>query len=169
MKMIDNVNEKLIDDLSLEIKKGSKLSMAAAYFSIYAYEALKKELSNIGELRFIFTDPTFIQNENSKKEKREFFIPKLSRERGIYGTEFEVKLRNELNQKAIAKECAAWIRKKVTFKSNVGNKNIPKFMLVDDTSYMNINGFTTVDLGCEKGNDSFVSIIKLESPMSQQL
>ena len=95
MKMIDNVNEKLIDDFSLEVKKGSKLSIAAAYFSIYAYEALKKELSNIGELRFIFTDPTFIQNENSKKEKREFFIPKLSRERGIYGTEFEVKLRNE--------------------------------------------------------------------------
>ena len=92
----------------------------------------------------------------------------MSRERGIYGTEFEVKLRNELNQKAIAKECAAWIRKKAIFKSNVGNKNIPKFMLVDDTSYVNINGFTTVDLGCEQGNDSFVSIIKMESPMSQQ-
>lgn len=168
MKIIDNVNEKLIDDLSIEIKRGSKLSMAAAYFSIYAFEVLKKELSNIDELRFIFTDPTFIQSENSKKEKREFFIPKLSRERGIYGTEFEVKLRNELNQKAIAKECAAWIRKKAIFKSNVGNKNIPKFMLVDDTSYVNINGFTTVDLGCEQGNDSFVSIIKMESPMSQQ-
>lgn len=168
VKIIDNINEKLIDDLSLEIKKGSKLSMAAAYFSIYAFEVLKKELSNIDELRFIFTDPTFIQSENSKKEKREFFIPKLSRERGIYGTEFEVKLRNELNQKAIAKECAAWLRKKAIFKSNVGNKNIPKFMLVDDTSYVNINGFTTVDLGCEQGNDSFVSIIKMESPMSQQ-
>ena len=168
LKIIDNVNEKLIDDLSIEIKRGSKLSMAAAYFSIYAFEVLKKELSNIDELRFIFTDPTFIQSENSKKEKREFFIPKLSRERGIYGTEFEVKLRNELNQKAIAKECAAWIRKKAIFKSNVGNKNIPKFMLVDDTSYVNINGFTTVDLGCEQGNDSFVSIIKMESPMSQQ-
>lgn len=169
MKMIDNVNKKLIEDLSVEIKKSSKLSIAAAYFSIYAFEALKKELSKIDELRFIFTDPTFIQNENSKKEKREFYIPKLSRERGIYGTEFEVKLRNELNQKAIAKECAAWIRKKVSFKSNVGNKNIPRLMLVDDVGYMNINGFTTVDLGCEKGNDSFVSIIKLDSPESRQL
>ncbi|MDY4919503.1 MAG: helicase-related protein [Phascolarctobacterium sp.] len=167
MKIIDNVNEKLIDDLSCEIKKGSRLSIAAAYFSIYAYEALKKELSNIDELRFIFTDPTFIQNEDSKKEKREFFIPKLSRERGIYGTEFEVKLRNELNQKAIAKECASWLRQKATIKSNVGNKNIQRFMLVDETSYINFNGFTTVDLGCEQGNDAFVSIIKMESPMSQ--
>lgn len=95
MKVIRNVNETLKDDLALELQKGSMLSIAAAYFSIYAFEALRKELSNIDELRFIFTDPTFIQKENSKKEKREFYIPKLNRERGIYGTEFEVKLRNE--------------------------------------------------------------------------
>lgn len=113
MKFINNVNETLRDDMAAEMKKGSKLSIAAAYFSIYAFEALRKELSNIDELRFIFTDPTFIQKENSKKEKREFYIPKLRRERGIYGTEFEVKLRNELNQKAIARECAAWVKKKV--------------------------------------------------------
>ena len=67
VKIIDNVNEKLIDDLSGEIKKGSRLSIAAAYFSIYAFESLKKELSHIDELRFIFTDPTFIQSENSRK------------------------------------------------------------------------------------------------------
>lgn len=169
MKFIDNINEKLIDDLKREIKRDGKLSIAAAYFSIYAFAALREELNNIEELRFIFTDPTFINSANNKKEKREFYIPKLSRERGIYGTEFEVKLRNELNQKAIAKECAAWIRKKAIFKSNSSNKNVPRFMLVDDISYMGINGFTTVDLGCEKGNDSFVSIIKMEAPMSQQL
>ena len=124
MDFIDNVNVTLKDDLALELQKGSMLSIVAADFSMYAFEALRKELSEIEELRFIFTDPTFIQKENSKKEKREFYIPKINRERRIYGTEFEVKLRNELNQKAIAKECAEWIKKKVTFKSNVGNKEI---------------------------------------------
>ena len=165
MKFINNVNETLRDDMAAEMKKGSKLSIAAAYFSIYAFEALRKELSNIDELRFIFTDPTFIQKENSKKEKREFYIPKLRRERGIYGTEFEVKLRNELNQKAIARECAAWVKNKAIFKSNVGNKDITvKFILLDDKAYFPVNGFTTVDLGCEQGNNmgtNIASIAKL--------
>lgn len=165
MKFINNVNETLRDDMAAEMKKGSKLSVAAAYFSIYAFEALRKELSNIDELRFIFTDPTFIQKENSKKEKREFYIPKLNRERGIYGTEFEVKLRNELNQKAIARECAAWVKNKAIFKSNIGNKDITdKFILLDDKAYFPVNGFTTVDLGCEQGNNmgtNIASIAKL--------
>lgn len=170
MKFINNVKETLKDDLSLELKKGSRLSIAAAYFSIYAFEALRKELSSIDELRFIFTDPTFIQKENSKKEKREFYIPKLNRERGIYGTEFEVKLRNELNQKAIARECAAWIKKKAVFKSNIGNKDITdKFILLDDKAYFPVNGFTTVDLGCEQGNNMGTNIAKVEAPLSQTL
>lgn len=170
MKFINNVNETLRDDMAAEMKKGSKLSIAAAYFSIYAFEALRKELSNIDELRFIFTDPTFIQKENSKKEKREFYIPKLNRERGIYGTDFEVKLRNELNQKAIARECAAWVKNKAVFKSNVGNKDITdKFILLDDKAYFPVNGFTTVDLGCEQGNNMGTNIAKVASPMSLTL
>lgn len=170
MKFINNVQETLRDDLAQELHKGSKMAIAAAYFSMFAFEALHKELSSIEELRFIFTDPTFIQKENSRKEKREFYIPKLNRERGIYGTEFEVKLRNELNQKAIAKECAAWIKKKVTFKSNIGNKNITdKFILLDDKAYFPVNAFTTVDLGCEQGNNMGSNIAKVEAPMSQTL
>lgn len=170
MKFINNVNETLRDDMAAEMQKGSKLSIAAAYFSIYAFEALRKELSNIDELRFIFTDPTFIQKENSKKKKREFYIPKLDRERGIYGTDFEVKLRNELNQKAIARECAAWVKNKAIFKSNIGNKDITdKFILLDDKAYFPVNGFTTVDLGCEQGNNMGTNIAKVASPMSLTL
>lgn len=170
MSFIDNVNVTLKDDLALELQKGSMLSIVAADFSMYAFEALRKELSEIEELRFIFTDPTFIQKENSKKEKREFYIPKINRERRIYGTEFEVKLRNELNQKAIAKECAEWIKKKVTFKSNVGNKEIiNRFIVLDDIAYYTVNSFTTVDLGCERGNTMSTGIFKMKSPESQAL
>ena len=159
MELINNTTKTLKEDLSVEIKKGSKLSIAAACFSIYAFQELKNQLSNIDELRFIFTSPTFV-TEKAKKEKREFYIPRLNRERSLYGTEFEIKLRNELTQKAIAKECAEWIRKKVTFKSNISDKTIQGGIVVDDVGYTPINNFTTVELGCEKGNVISTTIVK---------
>lgn len=165
MELINNTTKTLRDDLSSEIKKGSKLSIAAACFSIYAFQELKKQLKDIEELRFIFTSPAFIR-EKPQKEKREFYIPRLNRERSLYGTEFEVKLRNELNQKAIAKECAEWIRKKVTFKSNITDESMMGFINVDDKNYMPVNGFTTVDLGCERGNYAYNMVQKTEVPFS---
>ena len=162
MQIIDNVNATLKTDLQENIKKGSKIAIAAACFSIYAYQELKKQLEGIEELRFIFTSPTFIP-EKTPKAQREFYIPRISRERSLYGTEFEVRLRNELTQKAIAKECADWIRRKVTFKSNITQERMMGFMTVDETSYMPIDGFTTVELGCERGNNAFISVQKTEN------
>ena len=164
-ELINNVTKTLKDDLSSEMKIGSKLSVAATCFSIYAFQELKNELQDIDELRFIFTSPTFT-TEKARKEKREFYIPRLNRERSLYGTEFEVKLRNELTQKAIAKECAEWIRLKVTFKSNTTNENMMGFISLDDKCYSPINGFTTVDLGCERGNNSYTMIQKSCTPFS---
>ena len=162
MQILDNVNQTVRSDLQATIKKGSKLSIAAACFSIYAYQELKKQLDGIDQLRFIFTSPTFIQ-EKVPKEKREFYIPRLNRERSLYGTDFEIKLRNELTQKAIAKECADWVRRKVTFRSNVTQEQMMGFMTVDESTYMPINGFTTVDLGCERGNNAYYYVNKTES------
>lgn len=165
MKLINNVTETLKDDLSVEIHEGSKLSIAAACFSIYAFQELKKQLTSIDEFRFIFTAPTFV-TEKAKKEKREFYIPRLNRERNLYGTEFEIKLRNELTQKAIARECAEWIKKKAVFKSNKSNEDMMGFMNVDDKNYMPITEFSTVGLGCERGNNAYNYIQKTEAPMS---
>lgn len=165
MKLINNVTETLKDDLSVEIHEGSKLSIAAACFSIYAFQELKRQLTSIDELRFIFTAPTFV-TEKAKKEKREFYIPRLNRERNLYGTEFEIKLRNELTQKAIARECAEWIKKKAVFKSNKSNEDMMGFMNVDDKNYMPITEFSTVGLGCERGNNAYNYIQKTEAPMS---
>lgn len=162
MEIINNINKTLRDDLSVEIKPDSKLSIAAACFSIYAFQELKSELKDIDELRFIFTSPTFV-TEKSKKEKREFYIPRLNRERSLYGTEFEVKLRNELTQKAIAKECADWIREKVKFKSNISDKTIQGQIVVDGIGYTPINNFTTTELGCERGNAITITIVKDQS------
>lgn len=166
MELIDNVGKTLKDDLLSELHSGSKVSIAASCFSIYAFEQLKSQLKDIKELRFIFTSPTFVK-EKASKQKREFYIPRLNRERNLYGSEFEVKLRNELSQRAIAKECAEWIRQKVCFKSNRTNENMMGFINVDTTNYMPVNGFTTVDLGCERGNNAYSFVQKSEAPLSQ--
>lgn len=101
------------------------------FFDIYAYQELKKQLTTVDECRFIFTSPTFV-TDKTEKEKREFFIPRLNRERSLYGTEFEVKLRNELTQRAIARECADWIKKKAIFKSNSTQEAMQGFMNVNN-------------------------------------
>lgn len=171
MKVFDNVTNIVRDDMEKTIKRNSKVSVAAACFSMYAYSELKKRLESIDEFRFIFTSPTFIK-EKAEKQKREFYIPRLSRESSLYGTEFEIKLRNEMTQKAIAKECADWIKRKATFKSNVTGENMGGFMTVnapaEKVAYMPMNGFTTVDIGCERGNNSYNMVNRMEAPFSTQ-
>lgn len=171
MKMFDNVQNILKDDLAVTIKKNSKIAIAASCFSIYAFQELKSQLTGIDALKFIFTSPVFT-TEKAKKEKREFYIPQLKREKSLYGTEFEIKLRNKLTQKAIAKECAEWIRQKVVFKTNITHGNMGGFINVQNDNgrytYMPINGFTTVDIGCEKGNNIYNMTHRLESPFSEE-
>lgn len=171
VKIFDNVTEIVRDDMASTIRKGSKVSIAAACFSMYAYKELRKQLEQVDECRFIFTSPTFV-TEKSEKQKREFYIPRLNRESSLYGTEFEIKLRNEMTQKAIAKECADWIRRKATFKSNTTNEIMGGFMTVtgptSNVAYMPISGFTTVDIGCDRGNNSYNMINRFEAPFSAQ-
>lgn len=106
MKVIDNKIEKLGDDLKSTIKDSYKLQICASIFSMFGFQSLKKELMRIDSLKFIFTDLTFVQEVNSKKETRMFKLDLHSREKSINGNEFEVRLKKELNWKAIAKECA---------------------------------------------------------------
>jgi SNF2 family DNA or RNA helicase len=159
MEIIDNINRLLGDDMQLTIQPNNRLKIAASYFSIFAFEALKKELSSIDELQFIFTSPTFMPSEVTdkvKKERRQFVLQTNLAEHSINGTAFEIQLRNKLTQKAIAKECAQWIRKKATFKSNKTQAPMQPFAAVQnngqDTVYMPIQGFTAVDLGYQQGN-----------------
>ena len=71
MLIIDNINKTVKEDLQAGIQKGSKMSVAAACFSIYAYQELKKQLDGIDELRFIFTSPTFVTEKASKAQRME--------------------------------------------------------------------------------------------------
>ena len=174
--MIDNINCLLGNDLKKTFKPGSRLKIAASCFSIYAFEALKAELCSIESLQFIFTAPTFVPTnvtDRLRKERREFFIPKARRESGLYGTEFEIQLRNKLTQRAVARECAAWIRKKAKFKSNTSKAPMQQFMHVDSSAdgvaYMPISGFTAVDLGYQKGDAVSNFVTKFDDPNHSQM
>ena len=170
-EVLDNVNRKVIDDLKETIRKNSKVSIAAASFSIYAFDVLKKELNSVDEFRFLFTGETFTK-EKAPKEAREFYIPRLDRERSLYGTNFEVRLRNELNQQAIAKECADWIRKKARFRSNVSGEMMFPFMNVENpeetVTYNPLVNFTTAELGEERGNNAYSTTMKVYTPLAEQ-
>ncbi len=172
MKIIDNISVLLQDDLKANIQSKDKVSVAAACFSIYAYQALKKELDNTAEFCFLFTSPTF-NKEKQEKEQREFYIPKAKRESSLYGTDFEIKLRNELTQKAIAQECAKWIKTKATFKTNTTNSSIQGMIGIQsdnkEIAYNPIQEFTTVGLGLEKGNSFLNPIIQTEDQVAKQL
>ena len=171
MKVIDNKFEKLGEDLKAEIKDNTKIQICASVFSMYGFEALKKELNKIDSLQFIFTDPTFVKNVSNSKETREFEINSYRREKSINGSEFEVKLKNELNGKAIAQECAEWIRKKVEFKSNIDSKSIQNFINVvnntNNITYTNITEFSSVGLGYEKDDSIFMPVIKLDNNVDE--
>jgi hypothetical protein len=173
MKLIDNINTLLGDDLKTTIRPNDKLKIAASCFSIYAFEALKHELESIDSLEFIFTSPTFVPNEvtdSLRKERREFYIPKAERERSFYGSEFEIQLKNKLTQRAIAKECAEWMRRKATFRSNRTGAPMQQFAAIDgktgESVYMPLHGFTVVDLGYQQGNAVSNLVTKLDDASS---
>jgi hypothetical protein len=175
MELIDNINGLLGDDLKRTLKPGARLKVAASCFSMYAFEALKDELEQVDELHFIFTSPTFMAEEVTdkiRKERKEFHIPKLHRERSLYGSEFEIHLRNKLTQRAIARECADWLRRKARFMSNRTQAPMQPFACVEAghaadarTVYMPLHGFTAVDLGYQPGNAVSNLVNKMDEPL----
>lgn len=146
----DNKTSILKDELVRVIKEGDTVSVAASVFSMYAFNELREQLEALDEFRFIYTEPTFAK-DRAKKEQREFYIPRLSREQGLYGTEHEIKLRNELTQKAVASECANWIRAKASFKSlTSGNAPVMEGLAVegeDSVAYLGARSFSVGALG----------------------
>ena len=171
MEIFNNTTKVVRDDLAKKIRSGSRVSIAAVCFSIYAYQELKQQLESCEDLRFIFTSPTFVAEKN-RKERREFYIPRLKREKNLYGTEFEVRLRNKLRQKAVARECVEWIRRKVKFKSNTTRESMNHFVLVQNPdevyTYMPVDAFTTADIGCERGDYMTNFVTRLENPASAE-
>lgn len=165
-KIFNNKTDKVGDELKKDIKSGSKIDVAAAIFSMYGFEALKKELSNIDQLRFIFTDPTFVEINKQRKEQRQFEINANFRKKAISGSEFEINLKNELKGKTIARECKKWIEERAKFKSNLGNKFIQSHISINNSNekliYTGINEFSSAGFGFEKDNAILNPIVKID-------
>lgn len=153
-KVLDNKKHRVVDELKEGLDKGSKLSVISAYFTIYAYAELKKELSKIDNMRFIFTEPTFVHKD--QELIREYYIER-NPEKKLSGNEFEIKLRNEMKQAAIAKECAQWLQKKAEIKSlRQANPAQPRLVYIENPQdNISINGtvdFTSDGLGITPSN-----------------
>lgn len=173
IKTLDNKINKVGDELKVNIEKGSRISIISSYFSIYAFKELKKQLNKIDELRFIFTEPIF--KEESINEKRNYSLEQISSEKLFSGNKYELKLRNELTQASIAKECAEWIKEKVQFKSSkfpgvVGSKFIHiKNSRKEDLLINNTNDFSASGLGYTKSDQMLFANSINEKPMTDQM
>lgn len=171
MEIIDNINRLLGDNLKESIKPGAKLKVAASCFSIFAFEALRAQLEQLNSLQFIFTSPTFLPDDvtdSMRRERREFHIPRLERERGFYGSEFEIRLKNKLTQRSVAKDCADWMRRKAAFRSNRTQAPMQQFACLSAPEsaavYMPLHGFTAVDLGYQRGNAVSNMVNRMDEP-----
>lgn len=163
MKIIDNHINKLGEDFKKEIKGNEIVLIASAAFSMYGFYELKEQLKKIDEFKFIFTNPMFIKNEKNKKQERIFELDNFKKEKFLGGTEFEIKLKNKLNGKAIARECAKWVKEKANFKSNINNNPIQKFVNIDDkVTYLNVDEFSSAGLGYQKDNSVFNPVTKID-------
>ncbi|NRY63838.1 helicase-related protein [Clostridium beijerinckii] len=173
MKALDNKLNKVGDELKDNITKGSKISIIASYFSIYAFKELRKELNKIEELRFIFTEPMFL--EHNETQRLDYSLENRNWEMLLSGNKYELKLRNELTQSLVAKECADWIRNKVSLKSSrfpgaVGSKFIHiKNKNQDDLLINNTNDFSASGLGYTNSDQMIFANSISNNPMTDQM
>ena len=173
MQILDNkVQGRVIDKLRENIKFGTRLSIISAYFTIYAYEELRKELGKIEKLRLLFSEPTFVKNK--KDINREFKLSG-SYERGLAGDRYEMKLKNELKQSEIAKECANWIREKVEVRAYDEEYPLPQKMYLmenkkdESACIFGSSDFTSSGLGLVSSKKLEANTYIKDSIYTQQL
>lgn len=167
VKIIDNRRHILKDDLSEVLRPGAKVSICAREFSMYGYEALRVELNECDEVRFLYAGPTFL-SEKPNKKAREFYLPRLGRERSVAGTDLEIRLRNEMTQTAIARNCAQWMDGTARFRSFRAEQGNQCYMVVsldgEEYVYLGAEGLTATALGVEPGASQFTLISRLDGP-----
>lgn len=162
MKIIDNVSELFGDDLKGELERARRVTASAARFSIHAFAALERELRTLEAFEFVFTGPSFVADGGgARPSHREFVIPPAMNPRDVAGTPLEIRLRNRLTTRALARDCAAWIRERATFKANPG-ASIPAFLCTSGFEgggavYTGLNGLTAADLGYQPGHLTMIN------------
>ncbi len=175
IKLVDNKGDNtLIQTLKNEVKKGSKLAVASAYFSIYAFAELKKELSKGEEFRFLYTKPTFYDHE---KDSNHQYRIKVNKENypTFEGNELELSLRNKMLSKSTAITASDWIKEKAQFKTLLGDNTFPKQIILqnekgNDVQIQSEIEFTADGLGITKSNRlASFPVIYNGGPLTEQL
>jgi len=146
------------DFLKSKIHSGSRLSVVSAYFTIYAYDALREHLDQIEHLDFLFGEPRFISSlDPEKTEKKSFILDSNG-----------LQLANRLEQKRVARECAEWLRQKVDIKSirhaqllhgkmyHIANAGVEEAILGS-------SNFTVRGLGLGLGNNNIELNLEVDS------
>ena len=171
--ILDNRTQgKVIDKLKEDLKSGTKVSIISAYFTIFAYQELRKELNKIDSLRLLFSMPTFVKDK--KDINREFKLSG-SYESGLAGDRYEMKLKNELKQSEIAKECAEWIRKKVEVRAYDEEHALPQKMYImeqnegEDSYIFGSSDFTSIGLGVVSSNKSEMNTYMKDTASTQTM
>ena len=146
------------DFLKAKIHSGSRLSVVSAYFTIYAYDALREHLDRIDHLDFLFGEPRFISSlDPDKTDKKTFKIE----DEGL-------QLANRLEQKRVARDCAEWMRQKVDIRSirhaqllhgkmyHIANAGVEEAILGS-------SNFTVRGLGLGAGNNNIELNLEVDS------
>ena len=157
-RLIDNKQYGLVGDVLKEhLQEGSKLTIMAAHFTLYAFQELKDELSKLDEFRYLFTQPTFVENKYHKEQIKQ-------NEQKLFGLDEEISYQMNLNQAYLAREFSKWLKKKGEVKTFV-KKN-----MMDSLYYVESNNEEDV---CLKGPSTFsapgLGYVNSESVMLNQM
>ncbi len=151
------------DFLRTTIQPDSRLSLVSAYFTIYAYDALKDCLDRIGHLDFLFGEPSFVNRlDPSKTEKKSFIIEADGLE-----------LSNRLQQKRVARECADWIQRKVDIRT-IRQSNLLHGKMYHvatagvEEAILGSSNFTVRGLGLGNGNNNIELNLIVDSNRDRQ-
>lgn len=122
MEILDNTEGKRLgDSLRANLDDEAKLSIISAHFSLFAFGELREELERLDSVRFLFSEPTFIQDMGRVAGAPESDIAQRAqgeREKALADSALELSLHNKLNQRALARACASWLREKVTARAH---------------------------------------------------
>ncbi|WP_416141094.1 helicase-related protein [Lysinibacillus capsici] len=155
--LVDNKgNNTLVQVMKNEIKKGSKIAVASAKFSMNVFQELKKALAKGESFRFLYTEPTFYKQEIDENNQFKL-VERKGQQIQLEGNQFEIPLRNQMVAKQIARELSEWIRDNAEFKTILGEVMYPKQIMIknktdEDVFIQSEIEFTADGLGITPSN-----------------
>lgn len=167
-RLIDNKQYGLVGDVLKEnLQEGSKLTIMAAHFTLYAFQELKDELSKLDEFRFLFTQPTFVENKYHQEQIKQ-------NEQKLFGLDEEISYQMNLNQAYLAREFSKWLKKKGDVKSFISKSMNDSLYYVESQDEEDIclkgpSTFSATGLGYVNSESVMLNQMIIDSKFNQQI